>query len=65
MFNECCDTFLDGLRPHADGKREVDITKAIHEVAFNIISTVKWWPLFWNGSIKVSICSFFFFQSHE
>ena len=55
MFNECCDTFLDGLRPLADGKREVDIMKAIHEVAFNIISKIMWRPLFWNGRTKVSI----------
>eukprot|EP00731_Ephydatia_muelleri_P028730 Em0020g374a len=40
MFNECVDTFLEGLRPHADGKTEVSMKEAFHEVALDVISKV-------------------------
>ena len=40
MFNECCNVFLDRLRPLADGKRDVDMKEAFHEVALDIISKV-------------------------
>ena len=40
MFNECCNTILDGLRPLADGKREVEMKEAFYMVALDSISKV-------------------------
>ena len=40
MFNECVDAFLEGLRPHADGKTEVSMKEAFHEAALDVISKV-------------------------
>ncbi|KAL5473734.1 hypothetical protein EMCRGX_G028268 [Ephydatia muelleri] len=37
-FNECGDTFLERLRPHADGKTEVSMKEAFHEATLDAIS---------------------------
>ncbi|KAL5473718.1 hypothetical protein EMCRGX_G028252 [Ephydatia muelleri] len=37
-FNECGDTFLERLRPHADGKTEVSMKEAFHEATLDVIS---------------------------
>ena len=39
-FNECGDTFLERLRPHADGKTEVSMKEAFHEATLDAISKV-------------------------
>ena len=36
-FNECVDAFLEGLRPHADGKTGVFMKEAFHEMAMDVI----------------------------
>ena len=41
MFNECVDTFLERLRPHADGKTEVSMKEAFHEATLDAISKVR------------------------
>ncbi|KAL5473747.1 hypothetical protein EMCRGX_G028291 [Ephydatia muelleri] len=40
VFNECVDTFLERLRPHADGKTEVSMKEAFHEATLDVISKV-------------------------
>lgn len=40
-FNECVDTFLDGLRSRADGKRDVNMMEAFHEVVLDVVSKVN------------------------
>eukprot|EP00731_Ephydatia_muelleri_P028768 Em0020g412a len=38
MFNECANTLLERLRPLADGKTEVSMKEAFHEMALDAIS---------------------------
>ncbi|KAL5473738.1 hypothetical protein EMCRGX_G028273 [Ephydatia muelleri] len=40
VFNECVDTFLERLRPHADGKTEVSMKEAFQEATLDVISKV-------------------------
>ena len=40
IFNECVDTFLERLRPHADGKTEVSMKEAFHKATLDVISKV-------------------------
>ena len=42
MFNEGVNTFLEKLRPLADGKTEVPMKEAFHEVALDVISKVRY-----------------------
>ena len=42
IFNKCVNTFLEKLRPLADGKTEVPMKEAFHEVALDVISKVRW-----------------------
>ena len=42
-FNECVDTFVEKLRPLADGKTEVPMKEAFHEAALDVISKVILW----------------------
>ena len=41
VFNECVDTFLERLRPHADGKTEVSMKEAFHKATLDAISKVR------------------------
>ena len=40
MFNECVNIFLEKLRPLADGKTEVSMKEAFHDVTLDAISKV-------------------------
>ena len=40
MFNECVNTFLERLKPLADGKTEVSMKEAFHDVSLDVISKV-------------------------
>ena len=40
VFNDCTNIFLEKLRPLADGKTEVSMKEAFHEVALDVISKV-------------------------
>ena len=40
MFNECVNTFLERLKPLADGKTEVPMKEAFHNMALDVISKV-------------------------
>ena len=37
----CANTFLDGVRPLADGKTEVPMEKAFHDLTLSFISKVR------------------------
>ena len=49
MFNECANTLLERLRPVADGKTEVSMKEAFHEMALDAISKV------WRTSCCLSL----------
>ena len=40
-FNESVNTFLDGLRPLADGKTQVPMKEAFHDLTLSVISKVR------------------------
>ena len=41
LFNECVNTFIEKLRPLADGKTDVPMKEMFHETALDVISKVR------------------------